>query len=75
MPEFRLRYCSPKLRDAAKQPLGLGVVSAQDAWRLERSKARFNARNDAYLPSAELLQGEVGTIEGFRFITEGEKRG
>lgn len=75
MSGFRLRYCYPKLRDLAGPPMGLGKISSRDAWRLARSKARFEARPDAYSPSTELVQNEVGIVEGFRLITEGEQHG
>ena len=58
------RHCF-KLRDPCGPPLGLGRMSARDAWRYDRSVARFSARFGEPKP---LLRGEIGQIDEFRII-------
>ena len=54
-----------KLRDPCGPPLGLGLMSARDAWRYDRSMARFRAR---FVEPKPLLRGEIGQIDEFRII-------
>lgn len=62
-------YCPPHSRDPGGPPYGLGKLSTRDQYRLARSMERFQHRADAFLPSEGLLlQGELGTLNGFRII-------
>lgn len=47
----------------------LWTLNPQGRYLYDRSRARFEQRDDAYRPSTTLLTGELGTINNVRFIT------
>jgi hypothetical protein len=56
-------------RDPGGQPLGLGRMSARDRWRYDQSLFRFRTH---YGEPKSLLTGEIGSIDGFRIVTNKE---
>jgi hypothetical protein len=56
-----------KQRDPGGPPLGLGRMSARDRWRYAESQRRFRLR---YGEPKPLSTGEIGTIDGFRIVTQ-----
>lgn len=54
-------------RDPGGPPLGLGRMSARDRWRYDESLRRFRLRHGEPKP---ILTGEIGTIDGFRIVTQ-----
>lgn len=47
----------------------IGRLDARRAWYYAASKERFLRRADAFVPSSELLVGELGFVENVRFVS------
>lgn len=57
-----------RLRDPGGAPLGLGRISARDQWRYAQSLSRFKASQGE---PPLVRTGEIGSIDGFRILTDG----
>lgn len=67
MTDFKRLHCYPR---AVFKGADLYELTVRGQWLLDRSKARYLRRPDAYTGGPELHSGEIGTFESFRFILD-----
>lgn len=71
---WKLLWRAPRSKDPGGLPLGLGRISARDAYLRQRSLERYNRRPDAVKNYEWILRGELGVVQGFTIHCSTEVR-